>query len=168
MNAETRVRIRDIAQRHGYAFNVSVRDLRLRRSMIVAVVVEMTPSLCRRPADERGGRRLRSADPADAFRRFPMRRAPVLASLFAALVLSAASVPAAFAQSPATATALAAKPAAAAPVAAPAAKPAAAPATKAVAPARCRDAKGHFAKCPTAAAKKTCRDAKGMFVACPK
>jgi DNA-binding LacI/PurR family transcriptional regulator len=44
VNAETRARIREIASRHGYAFNVSARNLRLRRSMTVAVVVEMTPS----------------------------------------------------------------------------------------------------------------------------
>lgn len=44
VNAETRARIREIAQQHGYAFNVSARNLRLRRSMTVAVVVEMTPS----------------------------------------------------------------------------------------------------------------------------
>lgn len=77
-----------------------------------------------------------------------MCRVPVLASLFAALVLSATGVPAAFAQNHASA---------------------AAPAARAES-ARCRDAKGHFAKCPTAAApaKKTCRDPKGKFVACPK
>lgn len=44
VNAETRARIREIASSHGYAFNVSARNLRLRRSMTVAVVVEMTPS----------------------------------------------------------------------------------------------------------------------------
>lgn len=77
-----------------------------------------------------------------------MRNAPVLASLFAALVLTAAGVPATFAQTRGSA---------------------AAPAIR-TAPARCRDAKGHFAKCPTAAApaKKACRDPKGKFIACPK
>lgn len=82
-----------------------------------------------------------------ASRSHDMRSAPVLASLFAALVLSATGVPAAFAQTHA---------------------PTAVPTLKA-APARCRDAKGHFAKCPTAAAsaKKTCRDPKGKFIACP-
>lgn len=44
VNVETRARIREIASSHGYAFNVSARNLRLRRSMTVAVVVEMTPS----------------------------------------------------------------------------------------------------------------------------
>lgn len=44
VNPETRARIREIANRHGYAFNISARNLRLRRSMTVAVVVEMTPS----------------------------------------------------------------------------------------------------------------------------
>lgn len=44
VNAETRARIREVAQAQGYAFNVSARNLRLRRSMTVAVVVEMTPS----------------------------------------------------------------------------------------------------------------------------
>ena len=45
VNAETRERIREIAQQYGYAFNVSARNLRLRRSMTVAVVVEMKPTL---------------------------------------------------------------------------------------------------------------------------
>lgn len=45
VNAETRQRIREIAQQYGYAFNVSARNLRLRRSMTVAVVVEMKPTL---------------------------------------------------------------------------------------------------------------------------
>lgn len=95
-----------------------------------------------------------------------MRRAPALACLFAALILSAGSIPAAFART--TATPTAARPATVAPAAALAAKPTAAPAAKVAAPARCRDVKGHFARCPTAAApKKTCRDPKGKFIACP-
>lgn len=43
VNEATRARIREIARQHGYAFNVSARNLRLRRSMTVAVVVEMRP-----------------------------------------------------------------------------------------------------------------------------
>ncbi len=45
VNAQTRARIHEIAQQYGYAFNISARNLRLRRSMTVAVVVEMKPSL---------------------------------------------------------------------------------------------------------------------------
>ncbi|WP_103074555.1 LacI family DNA-binding transcriptional regulator [Solilutibacter silvestris] len=45
VNAETRARVRQVAEQYGYAFNVSARNLRLRRSMTVAVVVEMKPSL---------------------------------------------------------------------------------------------------------------------------
>ncbi len=60
VNPETRDRIREIASLHGYAFNVSARNLRLRRSMTVAVVVEMTPSAERQmsgayPLDLLGG-----------------------------------------------------------------------------------------------------------------
>lgn len=45
VNAQTRERIRQIAGQYGYAFNVSARNLKLRRSMTVAVVVEMKPSV---------------------------------------------------------------------------------------------------------------------------
>ncbi len=60
VNAETRRRIREIAQQYGYAFNVSARNLRLRRSMTVAVVVEMKPTVERQmsgpyPLDLLGG-----------------------------------------------------------------------------------------------------------------
>jgi len=44
VNAETSARIREIAREAGYAFNASARNLRLGRSMTVAVVVEMKPS----------------------------------------------------------------------------------------------------------------------------
>jgi DNA-binding LacI/PurR family transcriptional regulator len=44
VNPETRKRIRDLAQRHGYKLNISARNLRLRRSHTVAVIVEMKPS----------------------------------------------------------------------------------------------------------------------------
>lgn len=44
VNAKTRERVRELAQRHGYKLNVSARNLRLRRSQTVAVIVEMTPS----------------------------------------------------------------------------------------------------------------------------
>ncbi len=40
---KTRERIRQIAEEQGYRFNVSARNLRMRRSYSVAVVVEMTP-----------------------------------------------------------------------------------------------------------------------------
>lgn len=60
VNAETRERVRAVAQEYGYAFNVSARNLRLRRSMTVAVVVEMKPTLERQmsgpyPLDLLGG-----------------------------------------------------------------------------------------------------------------
>ncbi|KAF1712567.1 LacI family transcriptional regulator [Pseudoxanthomonas kalamensis DSM 18571] len=45
VNAETRARVQEVARQHGYAFNINARNLRLRRSMTVAVVVEMKPSL---------------------------------------------------------------------------------------------------------------------------
>jgi DNA-binding LacI/PurR family transcriptional regulator len=44
VNAKTRERIRELATKHGYTLNVHARNLRLRRSYTVAVVVEMTPS----------------------------------------------------------------------------------------------------------------------------
>ncbi len=47
VNVATRERIRALAEKHGYKLNVSARNLRLRRSHTVAVVVEMTPSLSR-------------------------------------------------------------------------------------------------------------------------
>lgn len=44
VNARTRERIRELAGTHGYALNVTARNLRLRRSHTVAVIVEMPPS----------------------------------------------------------------------------------------------------------------------------
>lgn len=44
VNPRTRERIRELAQKHGYKFNISARNLRLRRSHTVAVIVEMKPS----------------------------------------------------------------------------------------------------------------------------
>lgn len=44
VNPETRAHIRALAEQHGYTLNVNARNLRLRRSHTVAVVVEMTPS----------------------------------------------------------------------------------------------------------------------------
>lgn len=43
VTAQTRERIRRIADEQGYRLNVSARNLRMRRSYSVAVVVEMTP-----------------------------------------------------------------------------------------------------------------------------
>ncbi|MFZ6657350.1 LacI family DNA-binding transcriptional regulator [Undibacterium sp. TJN19] len=48
---ETREKIRKIAEEQGYRFNVSARNLRLRRSHSVAVVVEMTPASDRPMSD---------------------------------------------------------------------------------------------------------------------
>ena len=44
---DTRGRIQALARKHGYKLNVSARNLRLRRSHTVAVIVEMTPSSSR-------------------------------------------------------------------------------------------------------------------------
>ena len=60
VNPETRAQIKALAQTQGYMFNISARNLRLRRSMTVAVVVEMTPSIERQmsgpyPLDLLGG-----------------------------------------------------------------------------------------------------------------
>jgi len=44
VNAKTRERVRALAVAHGYKLNVSARNLRLRQSHTVAVIVEMTPS----------------------------------------------------------------------------------------------------------------------------
>ncbi len=44
VNRETRERIQDLAREQGYKLNVSARNLRLRRSHTVAVIVEMKPS----------------------------------------------------------------------------------------------------------------------------
>ena len=43
VTAETREKIRTLANEQGYRFNVSARNLRMGRSYSVAVVVEMTP-----------------------------------------------------------------------------------------------------------------------------
>jgi DNA-binding LacI/PurR family transcriptional regulator len=44
VNRETRERLQALAREHGYKLNVSARNLRLRRSYTVAVIVEMKPS----------------------------------------------------------------------------------------------------------------------------
>lgn len=44
VNPETRARVRELARQHGYSLNVTARNLRLRRSHTVAVIVEMAPS----------------------------------------------------------------------------------------------------------------------------
>jgi DNA-binding LacI/PurR family transcriptional regulator len=51
VNADTRARVRALAAEHGYRFNVSARNLRLRHSHTIAVIVEMTPSLNRPMSD---------------------------------------------------------------------------------------------------------------------
>ncbi|MEG3788665.1 LacI family DNA-binding transcriptional regulator [Lysobacter sp. CCNWLW3] len=60
VNPETRAQIKALAESQGYMFNISARNLRLRRSMTVAVVVEMTPTIERQmsgpyPLDLLGG-----------------------------------------------------------------------------------------------------------------
>lgn len=51
VNAKTRDKVRAIAAEHGYRFNVSARNLRLRSSQTIAVIVEMTPSVNRPMSD---------------------------------------------------------------------------------------------------------------------
>ena len=51
VNAGTRARVRALAAEHGYRFNVSARNLRLRQSHPSAVIVERTPSLNRPRSD---------------------------------------------------------------------------------------------------------------------
>ena len=47
VNPDTRERVQAIAREHGYKLNISARNLRLRRSHTVAVIVEMKPSIDR-------------------------------------------------------------------------------------------------------------------------
>ena len=48
---KTRAKVREIAEQQGYRLNISARNLRLRRSYSVAVVVEMTPAKNRPMSD---------------------------------------------------------------------------------------------------------------------
>src|ERR1700739_745296 len=48
---KTRAKIRAVAEQHGYRLNISARNLRLRRSYSVAVVVEMAPAKNRPMSD---------------------------------------------------------------------------------------------------------------------
>ena len=47
VNPQTREQIQALAREHGYKLNISARNLRLRRSHTVAVIVEMRPSVDR-------------------------------------------------------------------------------------------------------------------------
>lgn len=51
VSAGTRDKVRAIAAEHGYRFNVSARNLRMRQSQTIAVIVEMTPSINRPMSD---------------------------------------------------------------------------------------------------------------------
>ncbi|MGZ3182037.1 MAG: LacI family DNA-binding transcriptional regulator [Telluria sp.] len=51
VTAQTREKVRQLAAEHGYRFNLSARNLRMRRSYSVAVVVEMTPEKGRPMSD---------------------------------------------------------------------------------------------------------------------
>ncbi|MDQ3288902.1 MAG: substrate-binding domain-containing protein [Pseudomonadota bacterium] len=51
VRAETAERIKALAKEHGYAYNVSARNLRMRSSRTVAVIIEMRPSHDRRMSD---------------------------------------------------------------------------------------------------------------------
>src|SRR5262249_15521968 len=51
VNPTTRERVRALAVKHGYKFNVSARNLRLRQSNTVAVSVEMSPDANRPMSD---------------------------------------------------------------------------------------------------------------------
>jgi DNA-binding LacI/PurR family transcriptional regulator len=44
VNVNTRARVQELAREHGYKLNVNARNLRLRRSHTVAVIVEMKPT----------------------------------------------------------------------------------------------------------------------------
>ena len=41
---ETRARIRELAEKHGYRVNIAARNLRQQRTRTIGVVIEMTPS----------------------------------------------------------------------------------------------------------------------------
>jgi DNA-binding LacI/PurR family transcriptional regulator len=51
VNPKTRERVRALAAKHGYKLNVSARNLRLRQSHTVAVIVEMNPTANRPMSD---------------------------------------------------------------------------------------------------------------------
>ncbi len=51
VSPETRDKVRALAAEHGYKLNVSARNLRLRQSHTIAVIVEMTPSVDRPMSD---------------------------------------------------------------------------------------------------------------------
>ncbi|MBA2237223.1 MAG: substrate-binding domain-containing protein [Lysobacter sp.] len=51
VKAETAERIKAVAKEHGYSYNVSARNLRMRSSRTVAVIIEMRPSHDRRMSD---------------------------------------------------------------------------------------------------------------------
>jgi len=51
VSTATRQRIQALARKHGYKLNISARNLRLRRSLTVAVIVEMKPSIDRSMMD---------------------------------------------------------------------------------------------------------------------
>jgi len=51
VNAKTREKVRAVAAEHGYRLNVSARNLRMRQSHTIAVIVEMTPTLNRPMSD---------------------------------------------------------------------------------------------------------------------
>lgn len=51
VNPKTRAHVRAIAKEYGYKLNVSARNLRLRRSQTIAVIVEMKPSADRSMSD---------------------------------------------------------------------------------------------------------------------
>src|SRR5512140_2333877 len=51
VSKRTREKVRALAAKHGYRLNVSARNLRLRTSHTIAVIVEMTPSVDRPMSD---------------------------------------------------------------------------------------------------------------------
>lgn len=51
VNARTRDKVRALAAEHGYRLNVSARNLRMRQSHTIAVIVEMKPTLDRPMSD---------------------------------------------------------------------------------------------------------------------
>jgi DNA-binding LacI/PurR family transcriptional regulator len=94
VNTKTRARIKALAAEHGYAFNVNARNLRLRSSRTVAVIVEMRPSRDRRmsdpyPLDLLGGitQELTSADYGVVLASLQGRELPIVRAADAVILL---------------------------------------------------------------------------------
>lgn len=94
VNPDTRARIKALAAERGYAFNINARNLRLRSSRTVAVIVEMRPSHDRRmsdpyPLDLLGGitQELTSADYGVVLASLQGRELPIVRAADAVILL---------------------------------------------------------------------------------